>query len=273
MNLRVVFQPLTDLAALSPMRELHLAALAQPQAPLLEVMVHDAAYYEIHARQRSCGYLIVRGGDTLIELYLHQAYWVFGEVIVKQAIDKLGIHRALVQQFDALFLSSCVALQDGVRSIGLIARDYVPRPLPAIADIRFTQRTAELTDLPAIRAVDQEVFTHPERLAAVVSAGFMQVYERDEHLVGFGIMRPVSADGLVVELGIAVDRPFRARGYAVYMLRSMIEHCVAQGLRPIGGCTEDNTPSRHMAERVGLVSRFRLLELSFKKPTHAHAHS
>lgn len=270
MRLRVTFEPVASQAALAGLRREYLQALPEAPAPLLRLMAKAGLPYRIRARDTPCGYLIVSGPDTLVEFHLQRSHWVFGEVVLQQARAALGLRRALVQQFDALLLSSAIAHQERVRSLGLLTRDFVPRALPPMPrGVRFVERAATRADLPAMQRVDQQVFAEPARLCALIDAGGVQLFERDGMLIGFGLLRPVGPDA--VELGIAVDRPYRARGYAVYLLRALIDRCVAEGKRPIAGSAEDNHASRNMGERVGLVARYRLLELSFPATQSAPA--
>jgi RimJ/RimL family protein N-acetyltransferase len=192
---------------------------------------------------------------------------VYGEALFLQILQRTAVRRALVKSFDALLLSSAIAHQRAVKSLGLLVRDYVPRQLPDLAQIRFEARRAEISDIPAILAVDQQVFRDPERLSHVISERHLVLFERDAALVGFGIIRPVIAGRPEVDLGIAVDAPYRNKGYAVFIFRDMVEYCFRHGLRPIAGCSEQNLASRRMGERVGMVARHRLLELTFEAPS------
>src|SRR5690606_9612153 len=130
--------------------------------------------------------------------------WVFGEVIFAQILARMPIRRALVKSCDALLVSSAVAHQVAVRSRGLLVRDYIERALPAMPELRFQARVAELSDLDRIVRVDQQVFTRPERLRKVIEERHMVLFERGEALIGFGIIQPVIAGQPAVDLGIAV---------------------------------------------------------------------
>lgn len=261
MNIQTTFA-VVPAAELVPLREQYLANLIEPQELLLEVMVPSATHHRITHRGETCGYFLVHNDDTLLELYVHEPYWVFAEAIFKQIQQRTGVRRALVKSFDHLFLSSVIAHQTQVRSLGLLVRDYLPRMLPDLG-LRFTTRIASCSDHARIAGVDQRVFTHAARLRQVVERGRVTLFEDDETLLGFGILQPVVDGRCDVDIGIAVDAPFRNRGYAVYMFRHMVERCLNDGYRPIAGCAESNRPSRSLGERIGMVARYRLLELTF----------
>lgn len=268
MNLLSSFEQV-DIAALAPLRERYLESLPEPQELLLELLVPHCTAYAVVSKGERCGYFLVHEEHTLLELYLERTHWLYGEALFLQILERTRVRRALVKSFDALLLSSTIAHQRGVKSLGLLVRDYVPRPLPNLAQIRFEPRRAEAGDIPAILRVDQQVFRDPARLAHVIDERNLVLFERDGSLVGFGIIRPVIAGRPEVDLGIAVDAPYRNKGYAVFIFRDMVEYCFRQGLRPIAGCAEQNLPSRRMGERVGMVARHRLLELTFEAPAHS----
>lgn len=264
MKIRVSFVPTSDLADLSALRAEYLAQLELAQEASIELLMPEAAHFRIEAQSgQTIGYCSVHDGDTLIEFHLTPPNWVFGECVFEQLLAKTPVRRALVKSFDRLLFSSCVSLHKSMRTKGLLVRDLVLRELPSMPGLTFATRSAQLADLPAIMAIDQPVFRHPERLHRVVDAGYMQLFENEQGLLGFGIARPIIAGRPEVELGIAVDRPFRLKGYAVYMFRSLIDDCLVRGLVPVAGVAAENIASRSMGERVGMVARHRLLELTF----------
>lgn len=270
MNLQTEFErvPLSSLHAL---RQEYLDALPAAQELMIELLVQSGEAYLVEAKGEVCGYFVLHDAHTLIEFYLRRPYWVFGEHVFRQILARTPVRRALVKSYDHLFLSSSIAHQSSVKSLGLLVRDYVARPLPVIEAIRFETRTASSDDLPRIRAVEQAVFTDPVRLAQVVAEGNMLLFEGAAEargsLIGFGIVRPVIAGRPEVDLGVAVAAPYRNRGYAIYIFQALVAHAFARGLKPVAGCSEVNAASRRMGERVGMVARHRLLELAFAERT------
>lgn len=251
--------PLPELASL---RGEYLESLPYAQELLLETMVPQARGLGVLSRaEELCGYLLIGEHGALIEFYLERPYWVFGEQVLGLALRAFGIERAWVKSFDSLLLSSAVGYQRSMRVLGLLVRDYQPRALPRSPHIQFNARLAQEADLQRIAELDQDVFTHPGRLRAALSRGELWVFEYEQVLLGLGVSQRLSPKRPEVDLGVAVDRPHRNRGHAVYLLRTLAEHCLAQGLHPVCGCAVDNLPSRHMGERIGFVARHRLLEL------------
>jgi GNAT superfamily N-acetyltransferase len=261
MNITIHFEQ-QPLAELEPSRVEYLDGLSEPQELMLEVTVPSCTGHGIFSGHERIGHLLVNPENELIEFHLQRPFWVFGQSVVRQSIARLGVNRALVKTFDTLFLSSAIEYQRSVRTLGLLVRDYVPRTLPEIEHLRYSARDATLQDLDAIFAIDQDVFTVRERLRLIVEQGWMRLFERNG-LIGFAIRRLIRPQSSDVDVGIAVDRPYRNKGYAIYMMHDMVRHCIELGLNPVAGCAVNNLASRRMGERVGMVARHRLLELSF----------
>ncbi|WP_437530060.1 GNAT family N-acetyltransferase [Sorangium sp. So ce726] len=264
MNIRPEFTRVGSIADLGALRERYLDELPCAQDGLVEALVADGAYFRIDARGRPAGYCVVSGGDMLVEYHVCPEFLAYAHQILPLFVEAQRPRAALVKTFDHMFLACAIDLQAGVTVRGALVREFARRELPELPRMRYSQRLARADDLPRIAAVDQDVFTHPERLRGVVEREQLLLFEQDERLIGFGIVRPVIPGRPDVELGIAVDTPFRNRGYAVYMMRDMVEHCLARGLNPIAGCSRQNEASIRMGLRVGLLSRYRLLEIRFR---------
>lgn len=262
MNARPIFRAVA-LQELAGLRERYLDELPKAQEALVEVLVQGGDTFAIELHGEVVGYFVVHGGDTLVEFYLTPEHVPVAHVVFLRFLAEKKITRALVKSFDYLFLACSMDSQVSVRSKGVLVRDFVRRELPVIDRIRYTQRQAEEADFDRVRAVEQDVFTHPERLLAVIRRGAMRLFERDDALLGFGIIRPIIPGRPDVDLGIAVDVPFRNKGYAVYMLRDMVDYCFSTGLNPVTGCAKENEASIRMGLRVGFQSRYRLLEVGF----------
>lgn len=262
MNVVVAFEAAGSIEELMPWRAQYLDSLPASQEVLVEVQVPSAQGQRILHEGRVVGYALLRE-DSVIEFFLQRDYAVFGQSVFNQLLAHTGAKRALVKSFDALFFSSCVDRQVALRSVGLLVRDYEKRELPQLPELAYTARAAVVDDLPRVQAVDQQVFTDPSRLRFVIERNYMLLFEQGSTLLGFGIMRVVVPGRPGVDIGIALDKPYRKLGHAPYFLQHMAETCLARGLTPIAGCSIDNKPVRSTGERIGMFAQHRLLELSF----------
>ena len=270
MNLRTTTEEVA-FAAMETMREAYLDALPHAQDALVEALVRDehTKAWRIAHRSETMGYFLLRQGQ-LLELFLRPEYEYFAHRLVPRIVHAHEIRSALVKTFDALFLACCLDFAERVEVHGALSRDYLRRTLPNIPRIRYASRIAEPADLARIVDVEQDVFTRVDRLEAAVAAGKVLLFERDDALIGFGLLKPVIAGRPAIELGIAVDQAYRNKGYSIYMLRDMAEACFERGLQPVTGCSRRNEPSIRMGVRIGFVSKYRVIETHFSETSLAN---
>lgn len=270
MYIHAEFPALASSSDLDDLRARYLDSLPHAQDALVEVLVHGGQAHAIVVHGERVGHAVV-AGDVLLEFFVLPQVEDRAHVILERLVDALGIGSALVKTFDAVLLACALDLSERVVVKGVLARHLTLRELPVIPRIRYTARTATASDMPRITAVRQEVFTHPERLRRVVDDGDMRIFERDDTVVGFGIIRTIVAGRPDVELGLAVDPPFRNKGYAVYLLRDLVVESLRRGRNPVSGLARENEASIRLGIRVGFTARHRLLQIHFRSTRGSHA--
>ncbi|UJR78703.1 GNAT family N-acetyltransferase [Sandaracinus amylolyticus] len=263
MDIRATFYECESLAEVSRLREEYLDELPEAQDALLEARVSAGRCHAIRVGGALCGYFVVDDDDTLLELHLTAETSRLAIFLLPRIVAEHGIRAALVKTFDHVLLAPALDLAREVRVLGVLVREFEASDVPDGERVPYTQRPACMDDLPRIRAIEQDVFTHPERLRRVIELQQLQLFEHDGLLIGFGIVRPVIPYRPQVEIGIAVDVPFRSKGYAVQLLRDMAQDCRARGLEPICGCARSNEASIRTGFRAGFSSRHRLIEVRF----------
>lgn len=263
-NITITSTPI-PITELDNWRALHFAQLREAQDPLLQTLLPEATGWLIQTRESTVGYALVHPDKGIFEYYLDRSQWAFSTEIFGKFLRQRAVTKALVQSFDDVFMAAALDHQVSVTSVGMLVRDYVPRPLPQIEGFEFTCACAGVDDLARIRNVDQDVFTHPERLTSAVEKGFVWLYEAkgSNALIGFGLIKPLRSDSVDADVGIAIDRPYRNKGFALYVMQDLVNRSVAAGYRPIAGCALGNLPSRRMGQRIGLAPRYRLVSMTF----------
>lgn len=253
-----------DSASRDLWRKRYCAGLEKAQALLLEMMIPACRGLSIERRGTRVGYALINPARILVEFFLEPPAWGYADSIAAQLVQDCEIKGAIVKSFDAMMLSSLSHVQRGVEVMGFLARDYIPAPLALELAPEMHSARAEMRDLPELLAIRQDVFADPARFEAAVQAQEVLCYRnKDEQLVGFGMLRVVRPEHEALEINLAVDPPFRRRAYAAYMLEDLVKRSLAQGMQPIASCPIDNQASRILGERIGLRSRDRLLKLKF----------
>jgi|GEM_PF-1972377 len=255
--------PLAEAHTIAPYRAQYLESLPEAQEAFLEMLMLGAQHHLIVWKGEHAGYISLHEKKTALEFFLLPNAISFAQDLFPLILDKLHIERAWIKSFDAMFLSCALDCQTSLATKGLLVREYLPRALPQIERITYTRRKAKPEDLEAVIAVDQPVFTNPLRLKAAIAAGNIHLFEHGSRLVGFCLVRVIVPGKPHVDVGIAVDTPFRNKGYAPYMLRDVVEFCLAEGYEPVTGCEQENLPSFRIGRRIGFVARYRLVEAHF----------
>lgn len=263
MSYSATYTQVVNLAELDPHRSRHLDDLPRAQDALIEVWVAESTYFRIDVDGERAGYFIVHQKSTLIEYYLSESFELYAHELLPEIIREKGIEKALVQTFDHVFLAPALDFQKRVKVLGALVRDYIRRELPPLPNVRYTKRLGTHEDLPRIKRVEQDIFTHPERLGGVIDRKQLLLFEQDDLLLGFGIIRPIIAGRPDVEVGLAVDKPYRNAGNAMSMLQDMYEFSLRSGYRPVSGAKRDNEASVRTGLRIGCIARYRILEIWF----------
>lgn len=248
--------------AIAAMRGRYLDGLLEAQDALIEGIAGGADTFEIRIGDESVGYFLVADG-ALVEMFVEEPWEWLAQELFQRFVEAFAVTSAIVKTYDHLLMACAADLQRKVEMMGVLIRHYVPRPLPDIPRIRYRERVAEPADLERLWAVEQDAFTHRERLAFVVERGWVRIFERDDAVVGFGLRRPIISGRPHMEVGIAIDAPFRNKGYAVFILRDLVEGCLADGLVPVSGCARENEASIRAGVRIGFRSRYRILRFVF----------
>jgi hypothetical protein len=249
------------------LRATHLSELREAQEPLLETLLPVCVAYLIETREGVAGYALVHPEKGVFEFYVHRTQWAFATEIFGKFIREHGITKALVKSFDDVFMAAALDHQTSVTSVGMLVRDYVPRILPLISSLQVACRKAKPEDLSRIKLVEQDVFTHPDRLQSAVFNGWVWLYEaidRPGALLGFGLIKPLEMNKRDVDVGIAIDKPYRNKGYALYVMQDLMTRSIELGFRPIAGCAVDNLPSRRMGQRIGMAPKYRLVSMTLR---------
>jgi RimJ/RimL family protein N-acetyltransferase len=264
-NITITTSPIS-FSDLAPWRELYFAQLREAQEPLLETLVATATAYLIHTREATVGYALVHPEKGVFEYYLDRSQWAFSTEIFGKFLRQHQLTKGLVKSFDDVFMAVALDHQTSVISLGMLVRDYIPRALPKLEGLAFTCTLAQSSDSSRLASVDQDVFTNPERLAFAIEKGFIWLYEApalSNALIGFGLIKPIRPGSTDADVGIAIDRSYRNKGFALYVMQDLMNRCIASGYRPIAGCALDNLPSRRMGQRIGMAPRHRLVSVTF----------
>ncbi len=248
---------------IADLRILYLKALPYCQDAFLEVAVQASTLHQIEVGGSKAGYFAVSPAGLITEFFIVPELAHFAHPVYRKFVEQHCPAGALVKSYDYAALSCALDLNRSVQVRGMLCRQFVERDLPDLAHLSCPMRLARAEDLNRIINVRQDVFSDPSRLGHAIETGDLYLFESGADLVGFGLIRVIIAGFSDVEIGIAVDEPFRNKGYAAYMLLDLVLTAKRRGLNPVSGCSIDNEPSIRLGMRVGFRARHRLIEIRF----------
>jgi len=118
---------------------------------------------------------------------------------------------------------------------------------------RFRIRPAELTDVPAVHAIEQRVFADPwttQDFRDCVSFATFLVAEADAEIAGYVVALEAADEGEI--LNLAVVEGGRRRGLGRALVQAMVDSLAERGVRQVYlEVRESNAPARGLYAAFG----------------------
>lgn len=234
--------------------------LAAPQELFLENCVAKGRTLAIELDQRPAGYAVIED-DAIVEFHVEDEGLSEAGTALEALIAQEGVKRFLVQSFDPLALSLCLARRRP-RTAGILFRVIADRLFQPRSDIIAS--SAEHSDVAALAGLSDDFFDDRSEIIAYIDGGGLIVYrDRQVRLIGAGVMRDVIPGRAGTDIGMVVAPALRRGGYGTYIIRHLKLSCLERGLLPICGCDADNIASQRTLQRAGFASIHQLLEFTW----------
>ena len=244
------------------LRTAYLDALSEPQELYQENQVRSGDVYLVTTRGEAIGYAVF-SNYVLVEFYLEDWTMTRGAEIFNAALASGGASAAICKTFDAGMLTLALCDSAATRTTGELFRRYIDVDYtrdPAIAEAPATR--ADVDDIAA--ADDDEFWRDRAEIERYVdAAGLFLFREASGALLGCGLTTRVIEGRDWVDVGMIVAPGHRRRGLGAYIIRCLKAKVVAQGLRPIAGCSVDNVASRRALENAGFVRSHSIVTVDY----------
>jgi len=254
----------TSLHKIAAMRYEYLESLPRFQDIYLEFMINESMCYTIKENDIPLGYAIATNDAVLLEFYLFLPYQNHRTRLFATIVEQLKIESILCKSFDSILLDCCLLYNFSYSLIGCLFREHTGRTDRKNSNL--TYRFANKIDLPFLLAQNDEVFEPKELLAkniddeSIVIAG-----NHESPVVACGFLTQVHPQFNYYDLGIWVDEAYRRKGIASSTMQYMIELCTEKKGIAICGCDIQNVASQNMLEKLGFISKHKLIEFKTKK--------
>jgi GNAT superfamily N-acetyltransferase len=239
----------------------YLNSLPEFQEFFLEWKVWESEYFHIVGQSELAGYFIVNSKENcLIEFYLEKKYLISSLAIFKKIIEDFDIRSVYCKSFDPLMLVSCLELSKSYEIDGILFRESDESKLPCPNELN--PRFADIIDIPYLLQQNDGLYETPYELETMVKSGNLLLFEKASELFGCGFLTRIHPKFDYYDIGMWVNPNFRGQGHAVQIIAFLKNHCISQKKIPICGCAAQNIVSRHILEKNGFISKYRLLKFT-----------
>ena len=255
----------TSLAGVAKLRQQYIQSLSGRPEPFLEELVSCApSVYAVFHLDEICGYFCVSPKGTLLQFYVTEAYLNVAQEIFSEMLSGEYIEKALVLTRDRVALSvtlECMR-EVAVDSYVFEEGEHLPTISIEFEDISF--RKATLRDVPAIREAcgDFHDFLH-YTLEGSIASGDIFVLLSGGVVLGTGVIGAKDFQPPYVDIGMCVNEAYRNRKVGSYIISLLRQECHRQGWISGASCKRENIASKKTLEKAGLISKDRILRLSF----------
>jgi RimJ/RimL family protein N-acetyltransferase len=238
------------------LRGAYLDSLMEPQGLYIESLVEagnawgmgDVAY-------------AVECENKLVELYVAPQASNRLVEIFDASMAASSASRVLCKSFDTQLVYCALSRPATVTPVGLLFRHLVDPAFTPCEGVSFRHGTD--ADVERVYAFNDDFFESLDEIGSYAESEGLFLLEKDGEVVGCGIGKPVIKDRRDIDIGMLVATEHRKRGYGAHIIAFLKDHYLAKGLRPICGCSIDNTGSQRALRNAGFVSEHRLLEVSY----------
>ncbi|MBC8080366.1 MAG: GNAT family N-acetyltransferase [Gorillibacterium sp.] len=254
----------SSMADLRPLLNEYAESLSSPIDSFLEDHITDSKFVEIRAGEEISGYYAVYEGKLLTQFFLRSSAQREAQEIFNRVLEESQVDSLFVPTCDELFLSMVVDRDFQMDKQAYFFQDgLVPLPEPGLKEGEEF-RLATPGDIEAIRTVCGDFIQHHEPM---VAAEQLYVYYKGTLLMGIGVMEKGRIMTDHASVGMFVNEAYRRQGIGRSIILQMKNRSYELGLTPICGCWYYNTLSKLTLESAGMVTKTRLLKVSFEAGT------
>ena len=254
----------TTLATIPELVHSYITSLASPIDSYLEDHILQSDIVVITTDQNEpAGYYGLFEGRLLTQFYLRPPFVKDGQSLFVDVLNRTKAESAFIPTCDELFLSHALDQEPTIAKQAYFFQDgsntQSVGPIQTTADFR----PALATDVDAIYAMSGDFLDHLED--RIADDQIFILTEADK-LVGLGIIVPCQLLTDYSSIGMFIHQQHRRQGLGRTMLLHLKQWCYDHGRQPIAGCGYSNHLSKKTLESAGMITKTRLLKLTFTHP-------
>ncbi|MEZ4773541.1 MAG: GNAT family N-acetyltransferase [Bacteroidia bacterium] len=243
--------------------------LSAPQDGMWHAFTEQASQWEIYAENKLSGYFCLNESGQLLGAYLKDNLLTSAPEIFASILREHKITEAVVGTNNPLFLSLCMDHAKSAFTHTLLYRDHqkisISLPLP-VSNANFRHASPEDADRLKVfftENIQTDLDWYDEYVKQLLSKGEIYLLELNDDIIGISEIRKSKAQSDFADVGMLVSEKHRRQGLGAYLLASAKAVCYRYGVTPVCSCKFENEGSRHAIEKVGFISKHRMLKVRF----------
>jgi GNAT superfamily N-acetyltransferase len=270
----ITLQRLSDSSGIADSKTAYLMSLTSPMDGMWDTgFTNPSPHYELLEDEAPAGYVAISDENVLLQFYVRPKFLDRAGALLDHVIRDRSIETGVVSTTDSLFLSLCLDRSAALTVSTLLYEMQSPacpdHPESTGTELRLVlaDEVERTTDLQNI-CLGAEPGEHEWLIgysSNLINRKELFVLERGNEWVGLGEFRRSDTQSGIADLGMMVDPDHRGKGWATYILGSLKDRCLNQGLTPICSTTVENIASRKAIERAGFGSRNRIADVRFEQ--------
>jgi hypothetical protein len=185
--------------------------------------------------------------------------------IFRKVLEDLSITDIYCKSFDSLLLSNCLSNNLQYSIVGILYRDYVE---PLIKkDPTMKMKRADLLSVELLLGQDEsikELFETEQQLIDFIQNENVFEFYKNEEFVGCGMVIRTHPDWSFCDLGVWVNPSKRGKAIGSQIILNLREFSINNNLEPCCGCAIENQASQKTIEKIGFVSRYKMINFKIK---------
>lgn len=252
----------STLQEIEPFLAKYVESLSSPIDSFIEEHILGSEHFLIMLGEEAIGYFSIHRKEMITQFYLAKPYWKRAQEIFYQIKKMQFVRSAFVTTCDEFFLSHAL---DECRSLEKQAYFFQDAGQSvASRDPEIMVRVANVSELAAVKEHSGDFFEENEEdLMRQIRNRSIYFAERRGEIVGFGVVERGNIMKAYASIGMYTKPHLRRMGVGRSILLALKEEVWKEGLAPIAGCWYYNHNSKKTLESAGMVTRTRLLKISY----------
>jgi len=260
------FNKVTNVDELTILKNDWLDSLTSPQDGMWEFFRNSAMNWGIICEDEMIGYASVGEGNQLLQFYISPKYFLQGEVIFKEFINKMKIKTGIVGTNNLGYLS--IAL-NFVKELNVHSYLFRNNYEVHIEEKEGILKECKDEDIERIVNFCHYSMGAPKEwlvgyIGGLIEKGEIFFLEIDDKIIGTCEVRKSTSAPEFADIGMVVSPDYRRKGYGTYLLNKAKTIALEWEKTPICSCEKDNVGSIKSINNCGFVSMYQLLSIAFK---------